>query len=100
MKYTFVQAHSGIFRIVAMCRVLSVSRSGFYSWLQRQSQPSPRQHRRRLLDERVKQAFDKRKGRSGSPGLTRDLADAGHQYDRKTVADSVDLHPKLTRDLH
>jgi putative transposase len=30
-----------------------------------------------------------RKGRSGSPGLTRDLADAGQRYDPKTVAESM-----------
>jgi putative transposase len=37
----------------------------------------------------VKKAFDAKKGRSGSPGLTLDLADAGQQYDRKTVAESM-----------
>ena len=37
----------------------------------------------------VKKAFDARKGRSGSPRLVRDLADAGHQHDRKTIAESM-----------
>ena len=72
-----------------MSRVLQVSRSGFYAWRKRQSQPLPRQQRRKHMDELVKKAFEVKKDRSGSPGLTRDLADAGQHYDRKTVAESM-----------
>ena len=72
-----------------MSRVLQVSRSGFYAWRKRQNQPSPRQQRRKHRDDAVKKAFDAKKGHSGSPGLTLDLADAGQQYDRKTVAESM-----------
>jgi transposase InsO family protein len=81
--------HEGTFRVSAMSRVLQVSRSGFYAWCKRQSQPSPRQQRRKRLDKVVKEAFDARKGRSGSPRLVLDLADEGHQHDRKTVAASM-----------
>jgi putative transposase len=72
-----------------MSQVLKVSRSGFYDWRKRQRQPSSRQQRKERLDEAVKQTFELKKGRSGSPGLTRDLADAGQRYDRKTVAESM-----------
>ena len=72
-----------------MSRVLQVSRSGFYAWRKRQSQPSPRQQRRKHVDNEVKKAFEAKKGHSGSPGLSRDLADAGQQYDRKAVAESM-----------
>ena len=72
-----------------MGRVLKVSRSGFYRWRDRQQKPSPRQEDRRRLDEAVKAAFESKKGRSGSPRLVLDLADAGHQHDRKTVANSM-----------
>ena len=89
MKYAFMENHSGTFRVTSMSRVLQVSRSGFYAWRKRQSQPSPRQQRRQHMDGAVKSAFEARKGRSGSPGLTRDLADAGQHYDRKTVAESM-----------
>jgi putative transposase len=83
-----MKQHSGIFRITRMCRVLAVSRSGFYSWRHRQIYPSPRQQRRVSLDHQVAQAFAARKGRSGSPTLTRDLRDQGLPYNRKTVAAS------------
>jgi transposase InsO family protein len=83
-----MKQHSGIFRITRMCRVLAVSRSGFYTWRHRQAHPSPRQQRRAVLDQRVSQAFTARKGRSGSPTLTRDLHDQGLPCNRKTVAAS------------
>jgi putative transposase len=35
VKYAFIQDHRGEFRIVRMCGVLRVSRSGFYAWLAR-----------------------------------------------------------------
>jgi len=89
VKYVFMQAHRGVFKITAMSRVFSVSRSGFYTWGKRQSHPSPRQQRREKLDVVVKEAFEGKKGRSGSPRLVLDLKDAGHRYDRKTVANSM-----------
>jgi transposase InsO family protein len=35
VKYAFIEKHRCQFRIAAMCRVLQVSRSGFYEWLGR-----------------------------------------------------------------
>jgi len=89
VKYAFMENHSGTFRISSMGRALQVSRSGFYAWRKRQSRPSARQRRRAHLDHAVKKAFEAKKGRSGSPGLVRDLADDGQHYDRKTVATSL-----------
>jgi putative transposase len=89
VKYAFMEKYSGTFRKTSMSRVLKVSRSGFYDWRKRQGQPSPRQQRMERLDEAVRDAYEAKKGRSGSPGLTRDLADAGQHYDRKTVATSM-----------
>ncbi|MBK6741431.1 MAG: IS3 family transposase [Haliea sp.] len=89
VKYVFMEQNAGSFRVTTMVRVLKVSRSGFYRWRERQQQPSPRQEERRHLDEVVKEAFERKKSRYGSPRLTLDLAEAGHQHDRKTVANSL-----------
>jgi transposase InsO family protein len=80
--------HIREFRVTALCRVFSVSRSGFYAWRTRRTCPGPRALRRATLDRQVAAAFAARKGRCGSPTLTRDLHDQGLPYDRKTVAAS------------
>ncbi len=80
--------HVGLFKVTTMSRALEVSRSGFYSWCHRRNKPSPQAQRRDHLDEVVKAAFVAGKGRSGSPRLTLDLADAGEVFDCKTVANS------------
>jgi putative transposase len=80
----------GNFHISAMARVLQVSRSGFYVWRRRQNAPMPPRRQRQIQrDEMVKRAFEDGKGRSGSPRLVLDLADAGFTCDRKTVANSM-----------
>lgn len=88
-KYGFVQAYRESYPVRAICRVLGVSRSGFYTWNRRHRLGSTRQASEKVLDGLVAAAFNVRKGRSGSPGLTLDLADNGHSYDRKTVAKSL-----------
>jgi transposase InsO family protein len=41
MKYDFMRSHASEFSLTGMCRVLSVSRSGYYGW--RRRGPSTRQ---------------------------------------------------------
>jgi len=72
-----------------MCGALDVSRGGYYSWTKRQQNPSGRQQRQEALDQQVKDAFAAGKKRSGSPRITLDLKDKGQNYDRKTVAASM-----------
>ncbi len=35
MRYSFIRQHRGQFRLAAMCRVLRVSKSGYFAWLRR-----------------------------------------------------------------
>ena len=54
-----------------MCRLLSVSRSGFYAWLKRP--PSTREQRRVLIGSAVEDAYSQFKKRYGAPRLTVEL---------------------------
>ena len=72
-----MQANEGQFRVRLMCRVLSVSPSGYYAWCSRK--PSQRALARAELDAQVKQAFEGRKGREGAPRLCRRLQRGRHQ---------------------
>lgn len=64
-----MRENEGEFPIRLMCRVLSVSPSGYYAW--RGRTPSQRMQARDELDAQVKQAFEGRKGREGAPRLSR-----------------------------
>ena len=66
MKYRFIQTHQQEFRLTRMCRVLRVSRSGFYAWHRRG--PSPRTQvnqvlieRMRVLHQQTREAYGARK---------------------------------------
>jgi transposase InsO family protein len=84
-----MHGNTGEFSIKAQCEVFGVSRSGYYAWRRRWRNPSRRQMEREKLDNLVIQAFEARKERSGAVGLTLDLDEQGHKYNRKTVAASM-----------
>ena len=65
-----------------MCRVLSVSPSGYCAW--RDRKPSVRAQRRAQLDAKVRDAFEAERSRAGSPRLSKRL-----QVGRRQVAESL-----------
>lgn len=83
MKYAFIQEHEQEFRIVAMCRVLGVSTSGYYDW--RKRSPSQQARRRAVLDELIRDAFFLEKCRAGSPRVYRRLKADGILISEKFV---------------
>lgn len=48
MRYQFIRDHEGEHRVSAMCRVLQVSRSGYYGWRRRPESPRSRENRQLL----------------------------------------------------
>ena len=77
-----MKAHEDAFAVRLMCRVLSVSPSGYYAW--RDRRPSVRAQRRAALDGKVREAFAAERGRAGAPRLSRRL-----QTGRRQVAESL-----------
>ena len=62
MKYGFMQAHAREFRVMPICRVLQVSRSGFYTWQRRPESPRananlPLTARMRMLHQQTREAY-------------------------------------------
>ena len=73
-----------MFPIAALCRVLQVSKSGFYAWLRRP--PSARALRDALLVAQITRSHEASDGTYGSPRILGDLQDAGEFVGRKRVA--------------
>lgn len=90
MKYTFIDTHRSAFGVEKMCRVLAVSRSGYYRW--RQGGESSRVRENRRLLGHIRQAYAASKGRYGSPRITVALQDQGLACSRPRIARLMRRH--------
>ena len=79
-----MKAHRAEFPIATMCRVLGVSRSGYYAWLKRP--PSKRAWRDAELLEKIKTIHKRSRGTYGSPRVHAELRAQGIRVSRKRVA--------------
>lgn len=79
-----MSANQAAFPVAAMCRVLGVSESGYYAWLQRG--PSRRARRDAELLVAVRASHARSDATYGAPRVHEDLAEAGHRVGRKRVA--------------
>ena len=66
-----------IFPVRAMARVLGLSPSGFYAWLDRA--PSARAISNAALTERIRTIHSESRGSYGRPRITAELHDAGER---------------------
>ena len=71
MKYPFIARHRAVWSVSVLCRVLGVSRSGYYEWLGRG--PSAREQANIRLAGRIRQSFEASDRTYGSPRVWRDL---------------------------
>lgn len=82
-RFEFIKQNVSCFRVKDMCRVLCVSKSGYYKWLVRT--PSKRdQHNQILLKEITKIHFQNNK-RYGSPRIARELKAIGINASEKLI---------------
>ena len=73
MKYQFIADHRQEFKITAMCRVLKVSRSGYYAWCQRPV--SKREMANQKLTAQIEEIHQESRQTYGSPRIHAELAD-------------------------
>lgn len=83
MRYAFIAAHAIEFSTVLMCRVLNVSRSGYYAWHGRPE--SERNIQNRGLLESIKCVFKKSRKTYGSPRVHQQLMSDGEMCSRGRV---------------
>lgn len=76
--------HQALFPVAALCRVLKVSHSGYYAWLNRPV--SARAKRDALLVPQIIASHERSDNTYGSPRILGDLKDQGEFVGRKRVA--------------
>jgi putative transposase len=84
VRYRFISEHRTRWSVEEMCRILKVSRSGFYAWQRRG--PSARAVETGQLDAAIRRLSDAHRGRPGSPKMTRLLAAEGWHVSESRVA--------------
>jgi putative transposase len=90
MKFAFIQEHRRLWPVWLMCRVLAVSRSGFFAWCGRS--PGVRQRRREVLADRIRAVHQENRGVYGSPRVHAALAAGGERVCVNTVARLMRQH--------
>jgi len=89
VKFRFILAHRGSFRVARMCEALEVSRSGFYAWCRRG--PSERDQANQELAEEICEIHRANRRAYGSPRIYRELRSRGHHCGRHRVAQIMRL---------
>lgn len=84
MRYRFIEAEKAEYPIALMCRMLQVSRSGYYASRGRPESPRSCANRKLLVDIRV--AHERSRRTYGSPRMHRELRDQGLAAGRHRVA--------------
>jgi putative transposase len=86
-RYEFIFAWKAVWSLQSLCRVLEVSRSGWYDWMTGKN--SVTKERAERFDTKVKAAFDKWHRRYGSRRLAVELIAQGSGPSRSTVVRSL-----------
>jgi putative transposase len=84
VRYACIHRHSGVYTVALMCRVLRVSRAGYYAWQRRPPSARARANDQLLMAIRV--AHQQSRARYGSPRITRELWAQGHRCSEARVA--------------
>jgi transposase InsO family protein len=83
-RFRFIAAEEATHPVATLCRVLGVSRSGYYAW--RQRPPSARARRDADLTGRIRSIHAASRATYGAPRVRAALASDGERASRKRVA--------------
>ena len=83
MRFAFIDVERALYPLRLLCRVLGVSRSGYYAW--RVRKPSDRALEDERLRPKVVEAFKVGRGTYGSPRVLSELIDQGFEVGRRRI---------------
>jgi putative transposase len=83
MKFAFIHAEKAFFPVAALCRVLGVTRQGYYAFAKRPA--SARTDRERRLRDRLRELHTESRGTYGSPRLHAALRREGTRVSKNRV---------------
>ena len=96
MKYALIQEHIGLFNIALMCRVLAVSRSGYYRWFDRPK--SHTEQRRETMEQIIADTYEDFQARYGAPRLVDEIKALGYPCSTNYVG--WVMHSQINSTVH
>ena len=84
MRFAFIHVEKAHHKVGILCRVLNVSRSGYYAWLRRPA--SRRELANRTLRKDIEQAFSEGRKHYGSPRVWREVRKRHPRVGRHRIA--------------
>jgi putative transposase len=84
MRFAFIHAHAGHWHVTTMCRVLAVSKAGYYAW--RTRPPAARVAQDRQVTEEIRAIHERVQQRYGSPRVWQELRARGVRCGKHRVA--------------
>ena len=84
MRFAFIAREKAYYPVALMCRVLKVSRAGYYAWSKRPASQHLQEDQRLGLE--VAAIYRQTRGRYGSPRVHAELRERGRRTGRKRVA--------------
>lgn len=84
MRYQFIKQYEGQFSVSALCRVMQVSKSGYYAWCKRP--PSAREQANQQLTEKIQTLFLENRETYGSPRIYEELKEQHVACSQKRIA--------------
>jgi transposase InsO family protein len=84
MKYQFINQHCSAFRVKKMCRILDISRSGYYAWKRRPISEKSKENEKLL--ESIQRVYLLNRKVYGSPRITAELKSQGMPYGENRIA--------------
>ena len=91
LRFRFIEKYSSEHSVEKVCKVMQVSRSGYYKWLA--AVPGKMEAGRKKVKDRIVHLFYDSQQRYGSPKITRRLHSEGFHTSERTVT-------KYMRELH
>jgi transposase InsO family protein len=95
VRFAFIAAEKASFPVRVVCRVLNVSRAGFYAWQARA--PSGHAQADARLGVEIAAIYAESRQRYGSPRVHAELRARGHRTSRKRVARLMRHHQLASR---
>lgn len=97
--WDFVSAHAEVFGIKRICRVLEVSRSGYYRWIAGAHARVRRHAAEDVLVEEIREIHAEHRGNYGALRVHAELRGLGHTVNHKRVARLMRKHGIVGRHL-